>query len=154
VTVRPDPTRALYAISVAAQLTGLHPQSIRSYEDHGLVEPARTAGGTRRYSERDIVALNRISGLLDEGLNLAGVEAVLALEATNRALRAEIAELQSAAATRARGGTGAVARPAQADGRGQADDPPAGRVPSNDAVSSPRAEKTSAAPARRSSSSA
>jgi MerR family transcriptional regulator/heat shock protein HspR len=91
----PDPTRALYAISVAAQLTGIHPQSIRSYEDHGLVVPARTDGGTRRYSDHDITRLQRISGLLGHGLNLAGVEAVLALEATNRALREEIAELQS-----------------------------------------------------------
>lgn len=94
-TSEPDPTRALYAISVAAQLTGLHPQSIRSYEDHGLLEPARTDGGTRRYSDHDIGQLNRISGLLGDGLNLAGVEAVLALEATNRALRDEIAALQT-----------------------------------------------------------
>ena len=77
--------------------TGLHPQSIRSYEDHGLVEPTRTDGGTRRYSDVDITRLRRISGLLDGGLNLAGVEAVLALEASNQALRAEIAELQSRA---------------------------------------------------------
>ena len=90
-----DPTRALYAISVAAQLTGLHPQSIRSYEDHGRVVPARTDGGTRRYSDRDIDQLRRIGGLLGDGLNLAGVEAVLTLEATNQALRAEIAELQA-----------------------------------------------------------
>ena len=90
-----DPTRALYAISVAAQLTGIHPQSIRSYEDHGLVVPARTHGGTRRYSDQDITRLQRINGLLGHGLNLAGIEAVLALEATNRALREEIAELQS-----------------------------------------------------------
>ena len=91
----PDPTRALYAISVAAQLTGIHPQSIRSYEDHGLVVPARTDGGTRRYSDQDITRLQRINGLLGHGLNLAGIEAVLALEATNRALREEIAELHS-----------------------------------------------------------
>ena len=90
-----DPTRGLYAISVAAELTGLHPQSIRSYEDHGLVVPARTDGGTRRYSDQDITQLRRISGLLDGGLNLAGVEAVLALEAVNQALRAEIATLQA-----------------------------------------------------------
>jgi MerR family transcriptional regulator/heat shock protein HspR len=90
-----DPTSALFAISVAARLTGLHPQSIRSYEDHGLVEPARTAGGTRLYSELDISRLNRISGLLGEGLNLAGVEVVLGLELTNQQLRAEIAELHS-----------------------------------------------------------
>jgi MerR family transcriptional regulator/heat shock protein HspR len=90
-----DPTRALYAISVAAQLTGIHPQSIRSYEDHGLVDPARTTGGTRQYSDNDIARLNRITGLLGDGLNLAGIEAVLALEATNEALRAQIADLQS-----------------------------------------------------------
>jgi len=93
--VADDPTRALYAISVAAALTGLHPQSIRSYEDHGLLEPARTEGGTRRYSDQDIDQLHRISGLLGDGLNLAGVEAVLALEATTRALREEIAQLRA-----------------------------------------------------------
>ena len=92
-----DPTRALYAISVAAQLTGLHPQSIRSYEDHGLVEPARSAGGTRRYSDADITRLSRIGGLLGDGLNLAGIEAVLALEASNLALREELAGLRAAA---------------------------------------------------------
>ena len=94
-TTGADPTRALYAISVAAQLTGLHPQSIRSYEDHGLLDPARTGGGTRRYSDLDITRLHRISGLLGDGLNLAGIGAVLALEASNAALRDEIAELQS-----------------------------------------------------------
>jgi DNA-binding transcriptional MerR regulator len=94
VTTGPDPTRALYAISVAAALTGLHPQSIRSYEEHGLVEPARTDGGTRRYSDADITRLNLISRLLGDGLNLAGIEAVLALEAINRQLRDEIAELR------------------------------------------------------------
>lgn len=89
-----DPTRAVYAISVAAELTGIHPQSIRSYEEHGLVEPARSAGGTRRYSDLDIARLLRISGLLGDGLNLAGIEAVLVLETLNDALRVEIARLR------------------------------------------------------------
>jgi MerR family transcriptional regulator/heat shock protein HspR len=93
----PDPTRGLYAISVAAALTGLHPQSIRSYEDHGLLAPARTVGGTRRYSDRDIGRLNRIGGLLGVGLNLAGIELVLTLEAENSRLRAELDALRSAA---------------------------------------------------------
>ena len=90
----PELPGGLYAISVAAQLTGLHPQSIRSYEDHGLVAPARTDGGTRRYSDGDIRRLNRIGGLLGDGLNLAGVELVLVLEAENLRLRAEIEELR------------------------------------------------------------
>lgn len=90
----PDPTRALYAISVVAQLTGLHPQTIRSYEGRGLVTPARTDGGTRRYSDDDVTRLVHIGGLLGTGLNLAGVEAVLALEAENKRLRREIRRLQ------------------------------------------------------------
>jgi DNA-binding transcriptional MerR regulator len=91
-----EPPSARYAISVVAELTGLHPQSIRSYEDRGLLEPARTSGGTRRYSDADVATLLRISGLLGDGLNLAGVEAVMALEAENRVLRDEIERLRAA----------------------------------------------------------
>ena len=70
--------RALYVISVAAELAGVHAQTLRIYERKGLVEPARTPGGSRRYSDRDIQRLQRIQELTNEGLNLAGVKRVLA----------------------------------------------------------------------------
>ena len=73
--------RAVYIISVAAELAGVHPQTLRIYERKGLLEPARTTGGSRRYSQADIDHLRRIQELTDEGLNLAGVKMVLALEA-------------------------------------------------------------------------
>ncbi|MDQ0819663.1 MerR family transcriptional regulator/heat shock protein HspR [Arthrobacter sp. V4I6] len=84
------PQMGLYAISVVAQLVGTGQQNIRLYERRGLLTPDRTAGGTRQYSEADLAVLRRISGLLDEGLNLAGVAKVLALEAANARLRAEL----------------------------------------------------------------
>ncbi|CAI3803329.1 MerR family transcriptional regulator [Pseudarthrobacter sp. MM222] len=80
----------LYAISVVAQLVGTGQQNIRLYERRGLLTPDRTAGGTRQYSEADLAVLRRISDLLDEGLNLAGVAKVLELEAANARLRAEL----------------------------------------------------------------
>ncbi|MFJ4208563.1 MerR family transcriptional regulator [Paenarthrobacter sp. NPDC089675] len=79
----------VYAISVAAELVGMGQQNIRLYERKGLLTPDRTDGGTRRYSETDLVTLRRIGMLLDEGLNLAGVKLVLELEATNRGLVAD-----------------------------------------------------------------
>lgn len=89
-----DPDRALYGISVAAELTGVNPQMLRAYEAKGLIRPFRTDGGTRRYSGRDLAMVDRITTLLAAGLNLAGVEQVLALEAQARTLRAEIDDLQ------------------------------------------------------------
>lgn len=85
-------SRAVYVISVAAELAGVHPQTLRIYERKGLVDPARTQGGSRRYSDDDIAQLRRITDLTDEGLNLAGVRRVLELEAENRRLQNEIAE--------------------------------------------------------------
>ena len=76
-----EPTRAGYVISVAAELAGVHPQTRRIYERKGLVDPARTIGGSRRYSDADIDQLRRIQELTNEGLNLYGVQRVLALEA-------------------------------------------------------------------------
>jgi MerR family transcriptional regulator/heat shock protein HspR len=90
-------TRAVYVISVAAELAGVHPQTLRIYERKGLLEPARTQGGSRRYSEADIELLRRIQELTEEGLNLAGVHRVLALEAEVLRLRHELAEVQAAA---------------------------------------------------------
>jgi MerR family transcriptional regulator/heat shock protein HspR len=89
-----DSTRALYVISVAAELAGLHAQTLRIYERKGLLEPARTPGGSRRYSDRDIERLLRIQQLTEEGLNLAGVARVLALEAEIGRLRRENQELR------------------------------------------------------------
>ena len=86
-TAGQDPTRGLYGISVAAELVGTAVQNLRVYERRGLVEPARTDGGTRLYSDADIERLRRIALLLEEGLNLAGIAMVLDLEADNARLR-------------------------------------------------------------------
>jgi MerR family transcriptional regulator/heat shock protein HspR len=91
-------TRAVYVISVAAELAGVHPQTLRIYERKGLVDPARTAGGSRRYSDDDIAMLRRIQDLTNEGLNLAGVQRVLELEAQVAHLRAELERLRHDAA--------------------------------------------------------
>ena len=90
-------TRAVYVISVAAELAGVHPQTLRIYERKGLLEPARTGGGSRRYSEDDIHLLQRIQDLTESGLNLAGVKRVLELEAENERLRDELAAARSQA---------------------------------------------------------
>jgi MerR family transcriptional regulator/heat shock protein HspR len=92
-----EPKRAVYVISVAAELAGLHPQTLRIYERKGLVDPARTAGGSRRYSDHDIEQLRRIQELTTEGLNLAGVQRVLALEAEVAELRRLLEETRRAA---------------------------------------------------------
>jgi len=93
-----DTTRAVYVISVAAELAGVHPQTLRIYERKCLVDPARTAGGSRRYSDADIDALRRIQELTNEGLNLYGVQRVLALEAEVIRLRHKLAEARRQAA--------------------------------------------------------
>jgi len=85
--------RAVYVISVAAELAGVHPQTLRIYERKGLLDPARTGGGSRRYSEADIARLQRIQELTTEGLNLAGVKRVLELEEEARRLHAELERL-------------------------------------------------------------
>ena len=82
--------RALYAISVVAELVGTGQQNIRLYERRGLLTPERTDGGTRQYSESDLAVLRRIGELLDEGLNLAGVAKVLELEMDNARLRRQL----------------------------------------------------------------
>jgi MerR family transcriptional regulator, heat shock protein HspR len=87
----PRRTRAVYVISVAAELAGVHPQTLRIYERKGLVEPARTGGGSRRYSDDDVEQLRRIQELTNEGLNLAGVKRVLEMEAELHRTRAELA---------------------------------------------------------------
>jgi MerR family transcriptional regulator, heat shock protein HspR len=89
--------RAVYVISVAAELAGVHPQTLRIYERKGLVDPARTGGGSRRYSEDDIERLRRIQDLTNDGLNLAGVKKVIELEDEVRRLEGEIDRLKTEA---------------------------------------------------------
>ena len=97
VSPRGPSTRAVYVISVAAELAGVHPQTLRIYERKGLLDPARTHGGNRRYSEADIALLRRIQELTAAGLNLEGVRRVLALEAEVERLRGEIEQVRSEA---------------------------------------------------------
>jgi MerR family transcriptional regulator/heat shock protein HspR len=92
-----DRDRAVFVISVAAELAGVHPQSLRIYERKGLVDPARTGGGNRRYSEADIERLRRIQDLTNEGLNLAGVKRVMELEAELERLRAALEQTRTEA---------------------------------------------------------
>jgi MerR family transcriptional regulator/heat shock protein HspR len=87
--------RAVYVISVAAELAGVHPQTLRIYERKGLVRPKRTSGNSRRYSDRDIDLLKQIQEMTQErGINLAGVKLIIELEAELQALRAKTRELE------------------------------------------------------------
>lgn len=86
---------AVYVISIAAELSGMHPQTLRIYERKGLLQPARTAGGSRRYSEDDVALLLRISELTSEGMNLAGVKRVLELEKRVAELEDQLAQQRS-----------------------------------------------------------
>ena len=90
--------RAVYVISVAAELAGVHPQTLRIYERRGLLDPARTGGGSRRYSEADIAHLRRIQQLTAEGVNLEGVRRILELEGRIELLRAEVDRVRAEAA--------------------------------------------------------
>lgn len=89
--------RAVYVISVAAELSGMHPQTLRIYERKGLLDPARTGGGSRRYSEEDIAKLRRIQDLTNAGVNLEGVRRIMELEEQVRSLREEMTELRERA---------------------------------------------------------
>jgi MerR family transcriptional regulator, heat shock protein HspR len=91
----PDSRHGVFAISVAAELAGLHPQTLRIYEREGLVEPSRSTGGTRRYSGEDVERLRLIAALTTAGLNLAGVKRVIALEAELAEMRATIDHLDT-----------------------------------------------------------
>ncbi len=95
-----DLDRGLFSISVAAELAGLHPQTLRIYEREGLLDPARSAGGTRRYSRRDIDRLQEICALTADGLNLAGIRRVLQLQEETRQLQAELTRLRALAGDR------------------------------------------------------
>ncbi len=92
---QPGPEVPVYVISVAAELTGLHPQTLRSYDRLGLVSPGRTGGGGRRYSWRDIELLREVAELTGSGIGLEGVRRILELEHTSDALRHRVAELEA-----------------------------------------------------------
>jgi MerR family transcriptional regulator, heat shock protein HspR len=98
----PESSRGLYGISVAAELVGSAPQNLRLYETRGLINPERSQGGTRRYSDDDLIRLRQIGKLLDDGLNLAGIAVVLALQAANGTLRAELDHARRQASTQRR----------------------------------------------------
>ncbi len=87
-------THAVYVISVFAEIAGVHPQTLRNYERSGLLNPQRTSGGSRRFSDADLAALRRIQDLTNEGVNLGGVRRIMKLEA-------EVARLHDELATRA-----------------------------------------------------
>jgi MerR family transcriptional regulator/heat shock protein HspR len=87
--------RALYIISVAAELAGVHPQTLRIYERKGLIEPKRTEGRSRRYSERDIALLRHIQELTNEGVGLAGVKRILELEDQIDDLKRQLAKARA-----------------------------------------------------------
>jgi MerR family transcriptional regulator, heat shock protein HspR len=86
--------KAVFVISVAAELAGMHPQTLRIYERKGLIDPYRTPGGTRRYSQDDIARLTLIQTLTSQGLNLEGVKQVLDLQREVQILRGEVADLR------------------------------------------------------------
>jgi MerR family transcriptional regulator/heat shock protein HspR len=91
-----DDERPVYVISIAAQLAGMHPQTLRTYDRLGLVSPGRTAGRGRRYSERDVALLREVQRLSqDEGINLAGIKRIIELEHQVDALRSRVGELQA-----------------------------------------------------------
>jgi MerR family transcriptional regulator/heat shock protein HspR len=88
------PVETVYVISVAAELAGVHPQTLRIYERRGLVTPGRTSGGNRRYSEADIARLKRVAELAAEGMNLEGIRHVMQLEDEIAQLRVLVSQLQ------------------------------------------------------------
>lgn len=88
--------KAVFVISVAAELAGMHPQTLRIYERKGLIDPFRTPGGTRRYSQEDIERLTLIQTLTSQGLNLEGVKQVLDLQTEVQRLRSDVSELRKA----------------------------------------------------------
>jgi len=87
--------RGVYGISVTSELSGVGPQALRLYERHGLLHPARTDGGTRRYSDADLHRLQRITDLIDAGVNLVGIAQILHLQTTNTQLKTTNAQLET-----------------------------------------------------------
>lgn len=122
----PSPDAAVYVISVAAELTGLHPQTLRAYERMGLIQPGRTGGGGRRYSHRDLERLREIADLTSAGVGVEGVRRIMQLEhqvdalrARNDELVAELEALRHALAVRATAGRPANKLPVLHQGPGQ-----------------------------------
>lgn len=110
----PEAKDAVYIISVAAELAGVHPQTLRIYERKGLIEPYRTPGGTRRYSDEDLERLGMIQELTSEGVNLEGVRQILDLQTENRRLRGQVDRLRrllGEAEARYAGAAGTTAMP-------------------------------------------
>jgi MerR family transcriptional regulator/heat shock protein HspR len=91
--------RGVYAISVTSELSGVGPQTLRLYERRGLLTPSRTDAGTRRYSDDDLERLRRITELIEQGVNLAGIAHILDLEARNNQLKSDYTELELRNAT-------------------------------------------------------
>jgi MerR family transcriptional regulator/heat shock protein HspR len=89
-----DEELALYVISIAAQLSGLHPQTLRQYDRMGLVSPSRAQGRGRRYSLRDIALLRNVSRMVGEGINLAGIKRIIELESAMSSMAIEVAKLR------------------------------------------------------------
>ena len=85
---------AVYVISVAAELSGMHPQTLRQYDRMGLVSPGRTTGRNRRYSLRDIASLRNVQRLVGEGINLAGIKRIIELESAMASMAIEVAKLR------------------------------------------------------------
>ncbi|MDU0348777.1 heat shock protein transcriptional repressor HspR [Actinomyces sp. MRS3W] len=128
--------RAVYVISVAAELAGMHPQTLRQYDRLGLVTPARASGRGRRYSHRDVERLRRVQALSQEGINLEGIRRILELERRlerleeeNQALRAREAAVERVFAAAADGEVQVVPVPSgrRPSGRRAGDPPPVGR---------------------------
>ncbi|MFC9552132.1 MerR family transcriptional regulator [Rhodococcus sp. NPDC056960] len=90
IDVLPRSRRGVYGIAVTSELTGIGPQTLRLYERRGLLTPARTSGGTRRYSDDDLTRLARIAQLMEEGVNVAGIQRILALESENAELASRL----------------------------------------------------------------
>ena len=93
--LNPADDEAVYVISVASQLSGMHPQTLRQYDRMGLVSPGRTSGRGRRYSLRDIASLRNIQRLVGEGINLAGIKRIIELEEAVASMAIEVAKLRT-----------------------------------------------------------
>jgi hypothetical protein len=93
----PRSCRGVYGIAVTSELTGIGPQTLRLYERRGLLTPARTSGGTRRYSDDDLVRLARIAQLMEDGVNVPGIQRILALESENADLASRLEGSESGA---------------------------------------------------------
>ena len=93
-TTQPDDDAGVYVISVAAEISGMHPQTLRQYDKLGLVSPSRTEGRNRRYSLRDIAVLRAVQKLVGEGINHAGIKRIIELESAMANMAVEVAQLR------------------------------------------------------------